>query len=152
MNFLVRRNSPISFFDRSVESIINDGFFTSFDTNIKEFENHYMLHVAVPGMKKEDLNIELSNNVLRVFGEKKNHFQHERSNYAEFSSTQFSRSFILPQDINAETISADCNDGLLRITLKKKQSGSSVTKIKINDSKEKKKGFFQGILNKFRKG
>jgi HSP20 family protein len=151
MNFLIKSSFPGPLFGRSIDNIISEGFFTSFDTNIHDLTDKYVLQVAVPGMKKEHLSIELSDNVLRVYGEKKRSKHNTLSDYNEFSSVRYSRSFILPQDIDENGISAECSDGLLHITIGKKRTQKSVTHIEIKQSKPEKESFFSRIMKPFRK-
>ena len=91
--------------------------------NIKEQNNHYEIELAVPGMKKEDIKIELSNNILTISAQHKNEKTEEKDNYTrrEFSYNSFSRSFDVPTSVNAEEVNAQYKDGLLLLTLPKKQ-------------------------------
>ncbi len=150
MGTLIRFNRTLPLFERSVESIINDGFFNSFDTNIQDLGDHYALQVAVPGMSEEHLTIQLNGDVLRIQGEKQSENRNATRQFSEFSSTRFSRSFILPEDTDHEAISAECTNGMLTIQLGKSMNGQKTTHIQINGSKkpkeswwDKTRGFFK---------
>lgn len=93
--------------------------------NIQENEHEFQIDVAAPGMKKEDFKLNLDNNVLTISSEKehKNEEKDEKGNYTrrEFSYQSFARSFSLPEMVNADQIKANYNDGILRISLPKKE-------------------------------
>lgn len=80
--------------------------------NIKEKDNHFEVELAVPGMDKNDFNIEIGDNLLTVSAECK---IEKNVNYTrkEFSYSSFSRSFKLPSTVNADAIMAEYKNGLL---------------------------------------
>ena len=90
--------------------------------NVVESDKDYKVEVAAPGMKKEDFNIHLGeNNELVITMEQKNENNEEHKNYLrrEFAYSKFQQSFILPDDVEKEKISASVNDGILTIELPK---------------------------------
>lgn len=90
--------------------------------NVVESDKDYKVEVAAPGMKKEDFNIHLSeNNELVITMEQKNENKEEHKKYLrrEFAYSKFQQSFILPDDVEKEKISASVNDGILTIELPK---------------------------------
>ena len=98
--------------------------FASPAVNIIENEKDYQIEVAAPGMSKEDFKVRLENdNELVISLEKKNEDKHEKKNYLrrEFSYASFKQSFIIPDEVEAEGIGAAMVDGVLRITLPKKE-------------------------------
>ncbi len=98
--------------------------FASPAVNIIENEKDYQIEVAAPGMSKEDFKIRLENdNELVISLEKKNEDKHEKKNYLrrEFSYASFKQSFIIPDEVEAEGIGAAMVDGVLKITLPKKE-------------------------------
>jgi HSP20 family protein len=105
----------------------NDPFFRSMkkipSANIKEKDNSYEIELAAPGMKKEDFKVELDNNVITISAEQKEEKTEEKENFTrrEFSYNSFSRSFEVPTTVNAEKVDAQYKDGLLVLTLPKKQ-------------------------------
>ena len=90
--------------------------------NVVESDKDYKVEVAAPGMKKEDFNIHLGeNNELVITMEQKNENKEELKKYLrrEFAYSKFQQSFILPDDVEKEKISASVNDGILTIELPK---------------------------------
>ena len=90
--------------------------------NVVESDKDYKVEVAAPGMKKEDFNIHLGeNNELVITMEQKNENKEEHKKYLrrEFAYSKFQQSFILPDDVEKEKISAIVNDGILTIELPK---------------------------------
>lgn len=95
--------------------------------NVIESEKDYKVEVAAPGMTKDDFNIHLSeDNELVITMEKKNENQEEdkeNKKYLrrEFSYTKFQQALILPEDVEKDNISASVSEGVLTITLPKRQ-------------------------------
>ncbi len=91
--------------------------------NIKENEKDYELELAVPGMKKDDFNVEVDNNVMTISAEINSENSVEEKNYTrrEFSYTSFKRAFTLPETIDEDKIKASYEEGILRFTLPKKE-------------------------------
>jgi HSP20 family protein len=90
--------------------------------NIMEGKEDYRIEVAAPGLNKEDFKINLENNVLTVSSEKeeKQEEKDEKVMRKEFSYYSFSRSFTLPQTVNADKIRAAHKDGILSVTIPKR--------------------------------
>lgn len=90
-------------------------------TDVVESANAYEVHLAVPGLNKEDFNIEVNDNYLTVSGERK--FQNEKKDKSyhaiETHYGSFSRSFTLPENVDASKINAKYNNGILEITIPK---------------------------------
>ena len=91
--------------------------------NIVEGKNDFRIEVAAPGLQKDDFKINLDNNVLTISSEmeEKNEEKEERYMRREFSYTSFRRSFSLPQTVEADKISANHNNGVLSISIPKKE-------------------------------
>lgn len=91
--------------------------------NIKQTDDAYGVEVAAPGMIKDDFKIELDNNLLTISSEKKDEKSEEKDQYTkrEFSYQSFSRSFTIPDSADAENISAKYENGILHITIPKKE-------------------------------
>ncbi|MFP4469546.1 MAG: Hsp20/alpha crystallin family protein [Bacteroidales bacterium] len=124
------------FFDRDLFDNANAGFANSTmpAVNIKEGKDDYMVEVAAPGMKKDDFKIELDNNLLVISSEKQQ--EHEEKKEGEFTRQEFSyssfrRSFTLPKTIKEEDIKATYKDGVLSITLPKKDEAKEKPKKQI---------------------
>ena len=92
--------------------------------NIKETEQEFTLELIAPGLKKEDFNIELDNDLLTVSAEiKSEKTEQEEGKFTrrEFSFSSFKRSFSLPETVKEEGINASYQNGILAITLPKKE-------------------------------
>lgn len=92
--------------------------------NISEDEDTFEVEVAAPGLKKEDFNINLENNLLTISGEHKDEKEEKEGkkiSRREFNYTSFTRSFNLPDTVEGEKIEAKYEDGVLRLTLPKKE-------------------------------
>jgi HSP20 family protein len=89
--------------------------------NIKENEKNFILELAVPGMDKKDLKIDINEDVLAISSETKNEAEEETDGYKrkEFSYSSFCRSFYIPENINRGKIGASYKDGILNVELPK---------------------------------
>jgi len=90
--------------------------------NIVESKDDYRIEVAAPGLNKDDFKINLENNVLTVSSEKeeKHEDKDEKVMRKEFNYYSFCRSFTLPQTVNADKIKANHKDGILFISIPKR--------------------------------
>jgi len=103
--------------------------------DIYETENSYVLNAELPGLKKEDIKIDLNDNTLTLKGEKKFEEKVEKENYVrvERSYGNFTRSFVLSDNVNADNITASYKDGVLEVTLPKKEEAKpKEIKVEIN--------------------
>jgi HSP20 family protein len=91
--------------------------------NIKEEGTQYIVSLAAPGLKKEDFNIDIENNMLTIRSEKEesNETTDEKYTRKEYNYSSFSRSFSLPEDVKQEAIDARYVNGELTITLPRKE-------------------------------
>jgi len=130
------KNNTLSPFADVFESLFNDSFISDRLTtkvpavNIAESENDFHIELAVPGLKKEDFKINLDNYVLSISAEKKTEDSQENKRYnkREYSYSSFVRSFTLPETANQESIDAEYEDGILKITVAKKEEAKSLTR------------------------
>jgi HSP20 family protein len=92
-------------------------------TNIAENGNGYELSIAMPGLKKEDIRIDVSGNILTVSAEKEESKEEENKQYTrkEFNYSSFSRSFTLPDEVIMEKIDAVYENGVLKLILPGKE-------------------------------
>jgi HSP20 family protein len=90
--------------------------------NVKENDKNYEVELAVPGYDKKDFNISVENGVLTVSAEKKEETEKKEDNYTrkEFGYTSFSKSFSLPENISEDDIGARYQDGVLKLSINKK--------------------------------
>ncbi|GAB2980551.1 Hsp20/alpha crystallin family protein [Mucilaginibacter puniceus] len=113
------------------DSVLSDKFaIRTPAVNIAETENEFEVELAVPGLKKEDFKINLEKNVLTVSAEKKDEEVNENKKYSkrEYSYSSFTRSFTLPQSADQNKIEADYTDGILKLTIAKKEEAKIVTR------------------------
>lgn len=93
--------------------------------NVMENNDEFKIEVAAPGLEKKDFKIDLENNLLTISSEKE--FQNEEGDKdgkfmrREFSYSSFKRTFTMPQSVNADKISAKHKDGILYISIPKKE-------------------------------
>ncbi len=87
--------------------------------NITEHKNEYKVELAVPGMKKDDFKIDVDGNMLTISSEKEESSEEKEKRFTrkEYSYSSFSRSFTLPEEINLEKIEAKYEDGVLKLSL-----------------------------------
>jgi len=93
--------------------------------NVDIFENkdHLVLEADLPGMKRDDIDLSIENNVVTLRGERKFEKKDEGDNYhrVERSYGSFTRSFTLPQTVSAEGAEAEFKSGVLRISFPKRE-------------------------------
>ncbi len=89
--------------------------------NVREEKDAFLIDVAAPGMKREDFKVEIDNGVLMISAKAEEHKEEKTDEYRrqEFSYRNFRRSFWLPDNVNAEMISAQYENGLLRLRMPK---------------------------------
>jgi HSP20 family protein len=99
--------------------------------NIAEKDNQYEVELAIPGMKKEDIQIQVDRGVLKVSGESKTEKEEKDKKFTrkEFSYSSFSRSFTLPENTDENQIEAKYEDGILKLTIAKKSADQSQKKL-----------------------
>lgn len=145
---LIKYNSALNDFVPTTFSNLVDRFFNesvsrmggssaSFipQVDIVEDDNAYEIHVAVPGMNKEDFKIDLNDNYLTVSGErkitkkedKKENFRSIETHYGKFT-----RSFSLPDNIDSGKINAKYVNGILEITIPKDEKKALKASIKVS--------------------
>lgn len=115
-------------FNRELLDLNNNGFSAEDATlpavNILEDENQIRIEVAAPGMKKEDFKVELNQNRLTISAESENENNESNERYfrKEFNYRSFTRRFNVPvETINGEQIQALYKDGILSLTLPKRE-------------------------------
>jgi HSP20 family protein len=108
--------------------------------DIYETENELVLSAEVPGIAEKDIEIRVEDNTLQLRGERKFEKETKEENYhrIERSYGSFYRAFTLPNSIDAETIKAEHENGILRVTMPKRQELKPRT-VKIVTATEKDK-------------
>jgi len=91
--------------------------------NITEQKDDYLVSLAAPGMKKEDFKIDMDGNMLTISSEKEETKEEKEKKFTrkEYNYSSFSRSFTLPDEVNKEKIDAKYEDGVLKISLPRKE-------------------------------
>ena len=124
------------FFNDVFDTILNDRFLGGKQlshvpaVNIAETESEFQIELAVPGLKKEDIKINLEKNVLSVSAEKKNENVEEGRKFTkrEYNYTSFSRSFNLPESVDHSKIDAEYVDGILKLNVAKREEAKIQTR------------------------
>ncbi|HEX2920686.1 MAG TPA: Hsp20/alpha crystallin family protein [Bacteroidales bacterium] len=119
-------------------SLFDDDFFTASTSrpsslpavNIREDDKNYFLELAVPGIDKKDLKIDIDEDVLTISSEKQNENEEKTEGYTrkEFSYTSFVRSFYIPENVNKENINANYKEGILTVSFPKEEEVKKITK------------------------
>lgn len=113
--------------------------------DVLDTERAYMLKVEVPGMKPEEIDLSLENNVLTLKGERKLEQESQQEGYrrVERRYGSFARSFVLPEGVQTNDIEAVVKDGLLTITIPKvPQPAPRKIAVKTGDLLDKAKQLF----------
>ncbi len=118
-------------FEKSSNGTITKGDVPS--VNIQDNEKDFVIEVAAPGIKKDEFDIKVENNVLSISREVKEENEEKKDNYTrrEFKYNSFTRSFNLPKIVNVDSIDAKYNEGILSIILPKKEEAVLSREIKI---------------------
>lgn len=103
-------------------------------TNIRESEKEYMIEVAAPGMAKDDFNIDIDEGMLTISSQKEENTTQEEENFTrrEYNYNSFSRSFRLPESVNADDIKARYEEGVLKISVPKREEASASNRKRVN--------------------
>jgi HSP20 family protein len=144
---IVKYNSVVNDFVPTSFSNLIDRFFNeslsrsggsaySFVPRVDVFERdaNYEIHVAVPGMKKEEFKLDLNDNLLTVSGERKFSAEQNEKNYYSIETQygSFSRTFTLPENADAAKISARYENGILLVLVPKDEKKVLKTSIKVS--------------------
>ena len=124
---LIRKQPP--FFPSLIDDFINTDWnlkVPSFSStvpavNIKELDFQFEIELAVPGMKKDDFEIEVEDGVLSISSTQEEEQVNEKGKFTrrEFSYSSFRRSFTLPDSVNPTKIDATYKEGVLLVLLPK---------------------------------
>ena len=115
--------SPSSFYRHSISMPA---------ANIHQDDDEYIIELAVPGLEREDFNIQLGNNDITIEVEKKESKEEKKdeSSYKEFSYYPFKRNFKLPKGIDVDNVKATYRKGILEIKLEKLKETQAKEKYK----------------------
>lgn len=131
---IIRRNN--SLFPAFFGNLENDLFgndaeqFSRIAVNIKEREDDFVIEMAVPGIDKKDIHIEIEGNKMIVKSEVSNEIKESKERYTrkEFAYGSFARSFTLPKEVDLDKIDADYTNGVLNILIPKPESKKKIVK------------------------
>lgn len=114
--------------DRGIESTITADFIP--DIDIEETDDMFLMTTDLPGLKSNEVAINLYGNNLRIVGERRRQSSDDKNSYYERAHGKFFRSFRLPDDIDTTKLEAKFDDGVLRVTLPKRR-GTGPQQVKI---------------------
>jgi HSP20 family protein len=138
MTQLTRRtpNHTLRDLQREVDSIFDQFFGRGEDdetsavwaprTDLSETDEAFRIRLDVPGMKKEDITVNLQNNTLTVSGERTSERTYEGEEYVrvERAFGNFHRTFTLPDAVDQENVEASYEDGVLTINVPKTETST----------------------------
>ena len=142
---LVRRNNDFDW----LNNWFDDNFFntpgmaqtttTAPAVNVKEDNKQYVMEVAVPGLKKEQVNMSIDKDgylTLSIENKNEQKDENKKEHYLrrEFSYTSYRQSYALPDNVNADKIEANVADGVLKVVLpkvEKKEEKENVKHIEV---------------------
>lgn len=101
--------------------------------DVKEEENQFIIHADVPGVNPKDIHVNIENGILTIKGEKKHESTESEKNFKriERSSGSFFRQFSLPDNVDADAISAKSVNGVLELIIPKTTKSKSARKISV---------------------
>lgn len=104
--------------------------------DIREEDDAFFVDVDVPGLSAEDVDVDVEKNVLTIRGERKVEKEESEGSYRRLERQYggFSRSFTLPETVDADSISAGMKDGVLALRLPKKEAPTP-RRISVNATK-----------------
>jgi HSP20 family protein len=122
------------FFSESVSRAGGSAYSFVPRVDIIEDEKAFEIHAAVPGMNKEDFKLDLNDNLLTISGERKYTKEKKENNFhaVETQYGTFSRSFSLPENVDASKITAKYNNGILEVNIPKDEKKVVKTTVKVN--------------------
>ena len=120
----------------SIDLIPANSFTFAPSCNVDETDSHYLISFDIPGVKKEDVKVDLIGNTLTVSGERKEEFEKKGKNKyrSESSYGSFFRSFDLTDEVKADQIEAQFDNGVLKVAVPKIKASKSES-IKISEGK-----------------
>ena len=129
VKFNNRTRNTAPYFNNVFDSLFTDALNKNYgvskvpNLNIYEGATEYNIELAAPGLTKEDIKIELKKDNLSIWAEKKSEENAVQKDYSrkEFDYNSFARSFVLPEGVDADKISAEYTNGILYVTIGKKE-------------------------------
>lgn len=114
-------------FNNFLTNYETDGFKSQLPVEFHESDNAYHLSMDVPGLKKDEISIEYHDHVLTVSAERKTSDENKDKQgfWSEKTYGRYARSFRLPGEVLEDTVQAKYEDGVLEITLPKKEASKA---------------------------
>ncbi|MGE0526514.1 MAG: Hsp20/alpha crystallin family protein [Bdellovibrionales bacterium] len=141
--------NPFSLLEEMRPSMMTDSQWFQPNFGVDETESAYLLSIDLPGVRKEDIKVDLTENVLTISGERKQ--EREAKDRAgrrfERSYGRFQRSFALPNSVEVEKVEANLEDGVLHIALPKVERAKPRS-IQVQSGRG---GFFSKLIGSNRK-
>ncbi len=109
----------------------NSGEWTP-SVDVVEQDKQFVLKAELAGIPKEDIKVNIENNILTISGERKSEVEDKENHRIERFYGSFSRSFTLPENIDEEAIKAESKDGVLYLTLPKREVKEKLKQIEIH--------------------
>jgi HSP20 family protein len=120
----IRFNQPtLSLIDQFFSNSMRDSGSYNYPANIFDNENAFIIEMSAPGFTKEDIRINLEQQTLTISAELKqqDEVQDEKYLRREFNQQNLNRSFVLPKSVDMDKITADYQNGILKITLPRRE-------------------------------
>jgi HSP20 family protein len=113
------------------DSLLSSAFIPPVD--VYEDEHSVILKMEVPGVEQKDIDVQLENNVLSIQGERKFDKDEKKENFQRIERYygSFNRSFTLPNTVDPNSVQADYENGILKVTLAKRAEAKP-KQIKVN--------------------
>ena len=115
------------FDDMFVEPVFSRGAVPAVD--VKETDSEYLMEVELPGLSEKDVEVKLDNKLLTISSRKEENKEEKKDGYLirERRSSSFARSFVLPEGIDREKISAEFKNGVLNLSFPKSPAAKPKT-------------------------
>jgi HSP20 family protein len=126
----VFQNGMSRFFDDDFWGFKGINSRTQVPVNIRETDRTYEMEVVAPGLRKEDFSVSVKDNMLTVSFEHKDQQENRSEGYlrSEYRMQSFSRSFGLDDSVDAQNITARYADGILHLSVPKKEEAQKITR------------------------
>ena len=128
MKTVLRNYDNLNSFPALFNGFFGDANISKFNSNlpsanIKETEENYGIELVAPGYKKDSFKVEVHERNLTISAEEKTESEEKTETFLrkEYSFGSFTRSFRLPTTVNSEKIEANYKDGILHLTIPKKE-------------------------------
>jgi HSP20 family protein len=120
-----------SFFDEVMERAANPEAEIVYKAaaNVREDEKMFAIELALPGFEKEEISMKLEKDLLTISAGRQKNESDVKYTRSEFGfNSKYSRTFILPESIDSEAIAAEYRNGILTVSIPKKEEQKPLTK------------------------